>query len=430
MTIQLVQPSQFDAQIQSECFSTDSDKICPRNRKKYPKSHEDQFSTLYQADQRSEQQEHKNPIYSSILAIILYMIKFYLLLKINMLHLYYEACLAIDRWSNTDNQCIEHYFNQLKVMDAQIPRHVCVVSNENLTNETKISLYSNVIDSLSVYGVEAITFYQFSSISIKVKEYLKEKYLSRDENNNSTKQKNVNVNFLSIESGGNCVVVSACKSIASKIIHNQIELNNVSQDLVNSQVIELSDMIEPQMILLVGNEDNLYGFCSWHLRLSEIIKIPSHKLVNRISIRNALIRYNKIEKRMSFRFESTDLNQFVYLLVKIQSDKEKLNLEQIEVQIIMTQALTNLFGEIGMIGMAPKILKFDSEKLTLVLETEQKYLQELIQALSLTNGISTTNPYKLNFKILNVTNYLTSLDVNSQNEDKNDFDLLTNKHIT
>ncbi|CAF0718233.1 unnamed protein product [Brachionus calyciflorus] len=122
---------------------------------------------------------------------------------------------------------------------------------------------------------------------------------------------------------------------------------------------------------------------------------------------------------MSFKFECNDIDPKslpAFFLVKIHSDVEKLNLEEIEIQIIITQSLNNLFGEIGMVGLVPRIIKYDKEKRIIILETNQKSVTGLTQALSLTNGISNTNPYKLAFKILNVTNFLGNIDVNSQND--------------
>lgn len=239
MTIQLIQTNQFDAQIKNECFSIDSDKLSLRKRKKILKINENDYFNVNEKEPNPKQDEHRHPIYSLILKFILFMIKFHLYLKINLIYLYYSICLAIDRWSDADYHFIEFYSNKFKQMSIQIPKHVCVITNDDLSESKAISLFCTIIDSLSVYGVEAITFYQFKSISSNIKNCLNKKYFLRDENNNFSKnyKKNFNINFLSIESGGNCLVANACKSIATKILNNQIELQDVSQDLVDSQVI-------------------------------------------------------------------------------------------------------------------------------------------------------------------------------------------------
>lgn len=239
MTIQLVQTNQFDAQIKNEYFSIDSDKLSLRSRKKSHKTNENDYLKPNEKDTKPKKNEHNHPIYSLILKFILFMIKFYFLLKINLICLYYTIRLAIDSWTDGDHGRIEFYSNQFKQMNIQIPKHVCVITNDKLNESKTINLFCTIIDSLSVYGVEAITFYQFNSISTKIKNYLNEKYLSKDENNNLSKnlKKKFNINYLSIESGGNCLVVNACKSIAKKVLNNQIELKDVSQDLVDSQVI-------------------------------------------------------------------------------------------------------------------------------------------------------------------------------------------------
>lgn len=241
MTIQLVQHGQFDSQIKTECYFSDSDKTGPRNRKKSTKLDDDEYIKLYEAETRPKKQhQNNNPIYLFILKFILNLIKFYLLFKNYLKYLYYIVHLAINRWTHTDTY---YYFKQLKLLNVQIPKHVCVVCNEELDNWATIKLYCTIIDCLSIYEVETITFYQFGSTSSKVKQHINDKYFVKDKNNNFGAKKNANINFLSSESGGNYAVVNACKSIASKIMNNQIELGEVNQDLVNSQVIGIKKKI-------------------------------------------------------------------------------------------------------------------------------------------------------------------------------------------
>ncbi|RNA42763.1 dehydrodolichyl diphosphate syntase complex subunit NUS1 [Brachionus plicatilis] len=103
--------------------------------------------------------------------------------------------------------------------------------------------------------------------------------------------------FKPVEVSSQCIMVDVCKNVADNLLKHNIELDDIDQNLIDHKVIELSDMSEPGMLLLIGIYDHLSNFSPWHIRLSEIIKIPSYKLVNHVSIRDAIIRYNKIEKR-------------------------------------------------------------------------------------------------------------------------------------
>ncbi|CAF0718237.1 unnamed protein product [Brachionus calyciflorus] len=333
MTIQLVQHNHLKTQIHNECLndlaSTIKNRKSPETNNKNSINDGDYIKLYETSSEKSlgqNDQSHKNPFYSTTLFLIQFLINSYFYLKINIIHLYftlYFLCENIKFLISKNNAELEtlkinSYLEQFKTIGIQIPKHVCVILNQDLSNDSKVKdLFSTIINSLSIYGVETITFYKFNEINPTVKDAINHEFFTRDENNNGkdkteqdlryrkskseelslNSKKKFNINFFSNENGGNGVLVNACKNIANRVLNNQIDLKDINQDLVDSQVIELSDMTEPQMVLSIGNQDSLSGFSCWHLRLSEIIKIPSYKLVNRITIRDAIIKYNKIEKR-------------------------------------------------------------------------------------------------------------------------------------
>ena len=124
-----------------------------------------------------------------------------------------------------------------------------------------INMLSTIVDSLSIYGTETITFYQFSPFSSLVKDVINVKYTLKDRNNNDERNeikqsngirkrnthnekdkcenanKSLNLHFLSNEQGGNSILVNACKNIATRVMNNKIDLKEINQDLIDSQVI-------------------------------------------------------------------------------------------------------------------------------------------------------------------------------------------------
>jgi undecaprenyl pyrophosphate synthase len=49
--------------------------------------------------------------------------------------------------------------------------------------------------------------------------------------------KNFNLNFISYEKGGRTLMVNTCKTIANKIKSRQLNVDDLSQDLIDTQIL-------------------------------------------------------------------------------------------------------------------------------------------------------------------------------------------------
>lgn len=211
------------------------------------------------------------------------------------------------------------------------PNHVCVILNEpNVDNQVVYQTFHLIAEFMSNCKVDCLSFYQFNGVSNEIRDRLIEEFQKDKNNNCSFTDKNslsmdsiaqikqrikksqqqqqhlvenksdmetLSLNFLSYEKAGRTLLSNACKTISNKIKNNQLNINNLSQDLIDTQILETVDLSEPQMIINIGRNDTLAGFSPWHSRLSEIMRVPSCRLVNQITLTNMLLKYNNIEKR-------------------------------------------------------------------------------------------------------------------------------------
>lgn len=135
-----------------------------------------------------------NLFYLFLLNLIKFVLKCIIQIKISSLQFYYFLYFNFTpqkykNWLYT-NELQVYDSNNEKTISLDIPKHVCVILNENLNNNNSIcNTFNTIIDSLSMYGVETITFYRFDPISSQVKEVLYKNYLNKDSNNNSVDEK-------------------------------------------------------------------------------------------------------------------------------------------------------------------------------------------------------------------------------------------------
>lgn len=206
-----------------------------------------------------------------------------------------------------------------------VPNHICVILNEEEIGDSNIiRTFECLIDVLTDIGVRNLTFYQLNEISSEIEDLLKQKYLTKDSNNNeanntrnsnksltkrsfrdslnergqSQQIKGLNLNFLSYSECGKNVLVNVCRGLAKNVKGNKLEPVNIDKNLIDEKVIEATGLNEPELIISIGTNDTLVGFSPWHIRLSEIIKIKSYKLINQLTLVDVLVKYSKIEKRL------------------------------------------------------------------------------------------------------------------------------------
>lgn len=194
------------------------------------------FITMDSKDPYINEPQNPSCFFSSILSCIHCYIMSRLRFKVL---LQYLSFICHFRWqkfksccsSKTNIERIADCSNQLKSVNAQIPKHVCVIINENIRNvEKKYKLIVSLIECLGIYGVQEITFYQFHSIDIRL-----------DRINHFIRQheafSKLKIKFLSNHTGSQCIMVDVCKNVADNLLKHNIELDDIDQNLIDHKVI-------------------------------------------------------------------------------------------------------------------------------------------------------------------------------------------------
>lgn len=203
------------------------------------------------------------------------------------------------------------------------PQEITVVLNEtNLREREVYDLFYMIAEFFSSIKVGKLNFYQQKGFSYDTIRKLKENFGYEDKNNNpislndyknlkirnnkildiSNMQKDENnkiiVNFLSNSNAGKLFLIDACKDIAKMVQNKDLMIQDIDKDLISKRLTEECIIKDPELLICIGPNDTLAGYSPWHLRLTEIIKISSHKIINQRSLLDIIEKYNKIEKRL------------------------------------------------------------------------------------------------------------------------------------
>jgi dehydrodolichyl diphosphate syntase complex subunit NUS1 len=273
----------------------------------------------------------KLKFYKFLLNLTLFLLVLSQTFKVYFLQLSYAILIKYERmklyFANKDqllnSNRNEQFLKLAKDRRLQSPTHVCVILNEQI-GDVRIILktFHFIAEFLDACGVKYLTFYKFDGIPSEVRDELNFEFeetapkdlnnnikslikseslknrLNNNNNNNNRLKQGLKLNFLSYShGGGKDILVQTCQKISKNIQNDQIKLSDINQDFIDTQIIESTDLCEPELILNIGTYDTLAGFSPWHCRLSEIIKISSYRLVNQITLTNIIIKYNQIEKR-------------------------------------------------------------------------------------------------------------------------------------
>lgn len=210
----------------------------------------------------------------------------------------------------------------------QVPHGIAVILNEEHIDERKLyDLLALITDVFSKLGIKTLIFYQYKGFSNHIEENLRYNFEKNvDVNNNQiikekeitdlTKRKiankimasnqivtddenmDISLKFLSNSNGGRDILVHTCRDIVKELESNKINLQTVDKQFIDKKIKDISSFEEPELIISIGSSDTIAGYSPWHMRLTEIIKIPSSKLINQNTLVGLLSRYAKIEKRV------------------------------------------------------------------------------------------------------------------------------------
>jgi len=176
---------------------------------------------------------------------------------------YVDKCRLIKKQNSIDT-------NKQSTLSA--PKHVCVVLNEQIENSDCLyETLRSIVDYFEPFSqVERVTFYQFNPFSSEIKERVSNDLKQQsDANNNdividddSTGKVSINdglknrvhrgvsksqvavrnkpkfeLNFLNYENAGRCVLVDACKNIAKRVKSEQLKVDEITQDFIDTQIL-------------------------------------------------------------------------------------------------------------------------------------------------------------------------------------------------
>ncbi|XP_064603873.1 dehydrodolichyl diphosphate synthase complex subunit nus1-like [Liolophura sinensis] len=105
-----------------------------------------------------------------------------------------------------------------------------------------------------------------------------------------------NVAVLSLEDGRQGLV-RLTKQLSSQVLANQWSIADVVPNSVNKLIQESYGFPDPDLIVRFGNISSLIGFLPWHVRLSEILSLPTHHGLDYYLFRCTLMRYGCLEQR-------------------------------------------------------------------------------------------------------------------------------------
>jgi len=92
-------------------------------------------------------------------------------------------------------------------------------------------------------------------------------------------------------------LVSVARQLSVAVATRQLELNDISVSYVDSVIQAQCFFPDPDLVLKFGRVESLVGFLPWHLRLSEIICLPSHRNVHVQQFIDAIVYYGGTEQR-------------------------------------------------------------------------------------------------------------------------------------
>ncbi|XP_064412284.1 dehydrodolichyl diphosphate synthase complex subunit nus1 isoform X3 [Latimeria chalumnae] len=197
----------------------------------------------------------------------------------------------------------------------KLPVHVGLLVAEEEPSYTDIA---NLVLWCMALGISYVSVYDHQGIFKRNNSRLMEEILKQQQENlshdcskysveyvnhsNGTTEQQVlscqaRVNMLSPGDGKENIVKAAqrfCQSVAQQ----QRNSTDLDVNLMDSLVKETKNLPDPDLVLKFGPVDSLLGFLPWHIRLTEIISMPSHIDVTYEDFFSALQNYAACEQRL------------------------------------------------------------------------------------------------------------------------------------
>ncbi|XP_077443838.1 dehydrodolichyl diphosphate synthase complex subunit nus1 [Stigmatopora argus] len=105
------------------------------------------------------------------------------------------------------------------------------------------------------------------------------------------------VNVLSPEDGKQTIVQAAqkfCRSVENK----ERSSKDITVSMLDALLREPKNMPDPELVVMFGPVGSTLGFLPWHIRLTELISLPSHRNISYEDLWGALRRYEECQQRL------------------------------------------------------------------------------------------------------------------------------------
>ncbi|XP_048792339.1 dehydrodolichyl diphosphate synthase complex subunit NUS1 [Lagopus muta] len=96
---------------------------------------------------------------------------------------------------------------------------------------------------------------------------------------------------------GKADIVKAAESFCQLVAQQQRTYTDLDVNVLDNLLSSTSGFPDPDLVLKFGPVDSTLGFLPWHIRLTEIISLPSHQNISYEDFFSALHRYAACEQR-------------------------------------------------------------------------------------------------------------------------------------
>lgn len=193
----------------------------------------------------------------------------------------------------------------------KLPRHVGLLVTEDDTSYADMA--SLVVWCMAV-GISYVSVYDHGGIfkrnnSRLMDEILKQrqellnldssKYTVKFSKQDKTDQVlncQYTLNVLSPEDG-KTDIVKAAQKFCHLVAQQQKKCTDLDVNVLENLLNSTNGFPDPDLILKFGPVDSILGFLPWHIRLTEIISLPSHVNISYEEFFSALCRYASCEQR-------------------------------------------------------------------------------------------------------------------------------------
>ncbi|KAI7800137.1 dehydrodolichyl diphosphate synthase complex subunit nus1 [Triplophysa rosa] len=197
----------------------------------------------------------------------------------------------------------------------KVPLHVGILIAEDEIHYTDVA---NLVVWCMAVGISYVSVYDNQGVfrrnnSRLMEEILKQQqdFLGMDSSkysveflkNGTDKQEHQGLSCQSVvkvlsPDDGQLSIVQAAQQLCKAVEQKEKTSKDIDVTLLDSLLRESHNRPDPDLVLKFGPVESTLGFLPWHIRLTEIISLPSHIDVSYDDLHGALQRYTRCEQRL------------------------------------------------------------------------------------------------------------------------------------